>query len=68
MAGRVLISRNARAWPRSVNADADTGGGADGDGDGDGDGELARVPVVDVRIEGDRIAESAPGLPAWPSR
>ena len=49
-----MLIRNARAWPRSVTADAG----------GDGDGELAGVPVVDVRVVGERIAECAPGLPA----
>lgn len=45
-----MLIRNARAWPWSVTAG--------------GDSELAQVPVVDVRIVGDRIAECGPGLPA----
>ena len=45
-----MLIRNARGWPLS--------------GEADGDVELADVPVIDVRIGGGRITESAPGLRA----
>jgi predicted amidohydrolase YtcJ len=47
----VLIS-NARAWPTSADVTGDAGT------------ELANIPLIDVRIAGDRISECAPGLRA----
>ncbi len=49
-----MLIRNARAWPTSANGDANA----------NADGDLAAVPVTDVRIAGDRIAECAAALPA----
>ncbi len=48
-----MLIRNARAWPWTANAS-----------DANADAELAAVPVVDVRIDGGRITECAPGLRA----
>jgi len=52
-----MLIRNARAWPRPANSGADEAA----------DRQLADVPVVDVRIAGDRIDACAPpGLSALP--
>jgi predicted amidohydrolase YtcJ len=47
-----MLIRNARVWPSRTRQAADGG--------------LAAVPVTDVRITGDRVAECAPGLRAAP--